>query len=154
MRRAGHGCTGGLALRDGAWQKPPGIDGEMAAVSYLVVFLGAGLGGALRHGVNLWAARAGSGFPFGTMVINILGSIMMGVLTGWFAARGGGPQGLRLFLTTGVLGGFTTFSTFSLEAFLLWERGAHAAALAYVGGSVAAGLVGVGVSLLVLRQLA
>ncbi len=90
-------------------------------MSYLVVFLGAGLGGALRHGVNLWAARAGSGFPFGTMVINVVGSIMMGVLTGWFAARGGGPQALRLFLTTGVLGGFTTFSTFSLEAFLLWS---------------------------------
>jgi CrcB protein len=78
----------------------------------------------------------------------------MGVLTGWFAARGGGPQALRLFLTTGILGGFTTFSTFSLEAFLLWERGAHGAALAYVGGSVLAGILGVGVSLAVLRQLA
>lgn len=123
-------------------------------MSYLVVFLGAGLGGALRHGVNLWTARAGSGFPFGTMVINIVGSIMMGVLTGWFAARGGVPQAWRLFLTTGILGGFTTFSTFSLEAFLLWERGAFAAALIYVAVSVAAGIAGVGVSLLVLRQLA
>ncbi|BAQ45534.1 MULTISPECIES: fluoride efflux transporter CrcB [Methylobacterium] len=123
-------------------------------MSYLVVFLGAGLGGALRHGVNLWAARAGSGFPFGTMVINVVGSILMGVLTGWFAARGGGPQALRLFLTTGVLGGFTTFSTFSLEAFLLWERGAHGAALAYVAVSVAAGIAGVAASLVVLRQLA
>ncbi|KMO19250.1 fluoride efflux transporter CrcB [Methylobacterium platani] len=123
-------------------------------MSYLVVFLGAGLGGALRHGVNLWAARAGSSFPFGTMLINIVGSVLMGALTGWFAARGGGPQALRLFLTTGILGGFTTFSTFSLEAFLLWERGAHAAALAYVAVSVAAGIAGVAVSLLVLRQLA
>ncbi|KMO27803.1 camphor resistance protein CrcB, partial [Methylobacterium tarhaniae] len=79
---------------------------------------------------------------------------MMGVLTGWFAARGGVPQAWRLFLTTGILGGFTTFSTFSLEAFLLWERGAFAAALIYVAVSVAAGIAGVGVSLLVLRQLA
>ncbi|KMO31732.1 camphor resistance protein CrcB [Methylobacterium variabile] len=123
-------------------------------MSYLVVFLGAGLGGALRHGVNVWAARAGSGFPFGTMLINIVGSVLMGALTGWFAARGGVPQAWRLFLTTGILGGFTTFSTFSLEAFLLWERGAHGAALAYVAVSVAAGIAGVATSLTVLRQLA
>lgn len=118
----------------------------------LVVFVGAGLGGALRHGVNLAAARLGGSFPAGTMIINIAGSLTMGLLTGWFAVRGGMPQAWRLFLTTGILGGFTTFSTFSLEAFLLMERGAFAAAALYVLGSVAAGIAGVGASLAVIRQ--
>ncbi|MGY2050977.1 fluoride efflux transporter CrcB [Methylobacterium sp. JK268] len=118
----------------------------------LVVFLGAGLGGALRHGVNLAAARLGGSFPSGTMIINVAGSLAMGVLTGWFAARGGVPQAVRLFLTTGILGGFTTFSTFSLEAFLLIERGALAAAAVYIVGSVAAGIAGVALSLAVIRH--
>jgi CrcB protein len=121
-------------------------------VNTLVVFLGAGLGGALRHGANLLAARAGSSFPFGTMAINILGSLAMGILTGLFVVRAGVPQGWRLFLTTGILGGFTTFSTFSLEAFLLIERGAIVAATVYVLGSVAAGIAGVGLSLAVIRH--
>ncbi|MBY0299948.1 MAG: fluoride efflux transporter CrcB [Methylobacterium sp.] len=119
----------------------------------LVVFLGAGLGGALRHGVNVAAARLGGDFPAGTMLINIAGSVLMGVLTGWFAVRGGVAQPWRLFLTTGVLGGFTTFSTFSLDAFLLVERGALWGALVYVLGSVAAGIAGVAVSLAVIRTL-
>ncbi|MFE1597291.1 fluoride efflux transporter CrcB [Methylobacterium sp. ID0610] len=118
----------------------------------VVVFLGAGFGGALRHGINLAAARLGGAFPAGTMIINISGSLAMGILTGWFAVRGGVPQGWRLFLTTGILGGFTTFSTFSLEAFLLIERGALAAAALYVIGSVTAGIAGVAASIAVIRH--
>ncbi len=108
----------------------------MVAV-YLIVFLGAGIGGALRHGVNSAAARLlGYGFPFGTLIVNVVGSFLMGALTGYFVARTGVPQHFRLFLTTGILGGFTTFSAFSLDAALLIERHQYAVALAYVGVSV------------------
>ena len=110
---------------------------------YLIVFLGAGIGGALRHGINVWAARMfGFGFPFGTLLVNVLGSFVMGLLVGFFAYRAGlVPQHMRLFLTTGVLGGFTTFSAFSLDAALLVERHAYAIAATYVVGSVFASLV-------------
>jgi fluoride exporter len=106
---------------------------------YFIVFLGAGIGGALRHGVNLAATRQlGYGFPFGTLVVNIVGSFLMGLLAGYFMFRPGLNQHLRLFLTTGVLGGFTTFSAFSLDAALLVERHAYGMAVGYVVGSVAA----------------
>jgi CrcB protein len=108
---------------------------------YLIVFIGAGIGGALRHGVNVGAARLfGYGFPYGTFIVNVLGSFAMGLLAGFFVYRAGVPQHFRLFLTTGILGGFTTFSTFSLDAALLIERHAFGAAAGYLVGSVAASL--------------
>jgi CrcB protein len=108
---------------------------------YLIVFLGAGVGGALRHGVNIAAARLfGYGFPFGTLIVNIAGSFLMGLLAGYFAFRPGIGQHMRLFLTTGVLGGFTTFSAFSLDAALLVERHSYGMAAGYMVGSVAASL--------------
>jgi len=110
-------------------------------MGYLVVFLGAGIGGALRHGVNLGAARLfGFGFPFGTLIVNIVGSFAMGLLAGYFAFRPGINQHMRLFLATGILGGFTTFSAFSLDTALLVERHSYGLAAGYVVGSVAAGL--------------
>ena len=110
---------------------------------YLIVFLGAGIGGALRHGVNVWAVRAfGFGFPFGTLIVNVAGSFVTGLLVGFFAYRAGlVPQHMRLFLTTGILGGFTTFSAFSLDAALLFERHSYSMAITYVLGSVFASLV-------------
>jgi fluoride exporter len=106
---------------------------------YLIVFIGAGIGGALRHGVNVGAARLfGYGFPFGTLIVNIAGSFLMGLLAGYFAFRPGIPQQFRLFLTTGILGGFTTFSAFSLDTALLIERHAFGMAAGYVVGSIAA----------------
>src|SRR5205809_4633082 len=109
---------------------------------YLIVFLGAGIGGALRHGVNVGAARLlGYGFPFGTLIVNVVGSFIMGVLAGYFAFRPGMAQHMRLFLTTGILGGFTTFSAFSLDTALLVERYSYAIAAGYVVGSVFASLV-------------
>ena len=109
---------------------------------YLIVFLGAGLGGAARHGVNVAAARLlGYGFPFGTLIVNLAGSLAMGLLAGWFAYRTGINQHVRLFLTTGILGGFTTFSAFSLDAALLIERHAYVSAAAYVLGSVLVSIV-------------
>jgi CrcB protein len=108
---------------------------------YFIVFLGAGVGGALRHGVNVGAARLfGYGFPFGTLIVNVAGSFLMGLLAGYFAFRPGIGQHMRLFLTTGVLGGFTTFSAFSLDAALLIERHSYGMAAGYMVGSVAASL--------------
>jgi CrcB protein len=120
---------------------------------YLIVFIGAGIGGALRHGVNVAATRLlGFGFPFGTLIVNVTGSFAMGLLAGYFAYRAGVPQHVRLFLTTGILGGFTTFSTFSLDAALLIERHAYGAAAGYVVGSVAAALSGLFFGLAVFRS--
>lgn len=108
---------------------------------YLIVFLGAGVGGALRHGVNVAAARLfGYGFPFGTLIVNVAGSFAMGVLAGYFAFRPGISQHWRLFLTTGLLGGFTTFSAFSLDTALLVERHSYGLAAGYAVGSVAASI--------------
>jgi CrcB protein len=118
----------------------------------LIVFLGAGLGGAARHGVNVAAARLlGYGFPFGTLIVNLAGSLAMGLLAGWFAYRMGINQHVRLFLTTGILGGFTTFSAFSLDAALLIERHAYVSAAAYVLGSVLVSIVAVFVGLALFR---
>jgi len=120
---------------------------------YLIVFLGAGIGGAMRHGVNVAATRLfGFGFPYGTFIVNVVGSFAMGLLAGYFAYRAGVPQHVRLFLTTGILGGFTTFSTFSLDAALLIERHQFGAAAGYTIGSVAAGVAALFFGLAVFRS--
>ncbi|MCJ2034081.1 fluoride efflux transporter CrcB [Methylobacterium sp. J-068] len=121
-------------------------------MGFLIVFLGAGLGGMARHGVGLLALRYGTAFPYGTMGINILGSILMGVLAGWYTMRGG-SQHLRLFLATGILGGFTTFSSYALEGILLLERGEVGAALIYILGSVVLGLAGLLLGLMLMRMV-
>jgi CrcB protein len=124
--------------------------------SYLLVFLGAGVGGALRHGVNLGAARLlGSGFPWGTLTVNVVGGFAMGVLAGWLALKAGEAwtQPVRLLLATGVLGGFTTFSAFSLDVVLLWDRGQVAGAAAYVLASVAFSILGLVLGLFLVRVL-
>jgi len=103
---------------------------------YLIVFAGAGLGGMARHAVNMAGARLGYAFPWATISVNVAGSILMGVLAGWFALKTGAPQHVKLFLTTGVLGGFTTFSAFSFDMFAMIERGQWAGAAAYALVSV------------------
>ncbi len=83
----------------------------------LYVFIGSGLGGTLRYGVNLWGARSFSGsFPVATFTVNVVGAFLMGLIAGWLAFKSemSWSTDLRLFLTTGILGGFTTFSAFSL----------------------------------------
>ena len=123
-------------------------------MNYLIVFLGAGIGGAGRHGVNVLMARLfGTGFPLGTFTVNVAGCFLMGVIAGFFAFRGHLPQEARLFLTTGILGGFTTFSAFSLDAALLWERGEGGLAALYVAASVVLTLAGVAAGLATIRQL-
>jgi CrcB protein len=101
----------------------------------LQVALGGAIGSAARYLTNVGAARLfGASFPWGTVIVNILGSFLMGVLVAILAQR----DALRLvpFLMTGVLGGFTTFSAFSLDAVKLWQGGEPVVAAAYVAGSV------------------
>ncbi|WP_201861527.1 fluoride efflux transporter CrcB [Microvirga soli] len=124
--------------------------------AYFLVFLGAGIGGALRHGVNVGCARlCGTAFPWGTLTVNVVGSIIMGVFAGWlaFKAGEGWSQPLRLFLTTGILGGFTTFSAFSLDAVLIWERGHMGLAAAYVSASVIFSIAGLLAGLALIRTI-
>src|SRR5258705_11294066 len=105
-------------------------------MNYLLVFIGGGLGSTLRHLVNVVSPRLlGTAFPYHTFIINISGSIVMGLIAGYLAFRGEASQPWRLFLMTGVLGGYTTFSAFSLDSVLLFYRGAIGVALFYWLGS-------------------
>ena len=101
-------------------------------MSLAQVALGGALGASLRYGVNLALSRGG--FPWHTLAVNVIGSALMGGLMVWLAHRG--HQHLAPLLMTGVLGGFTTFSAFSLDTFTLWERGQTLTALAYVAASI------------------
>ena len=119
---------------------------------YLLVFLGAGVGGALRHSANMVSARLiGPDLPLSTLLVNVLGSLSVGCIAGYFAVRGHGSQSLQLFLTTGILGGFTTFSAFSLEAALLWERGQVVSCALFVLASVTLSIAGVFLGLSLVR---
>jgi CrcB protein len=121
---------------------------------YLIVFLGGGFGAALRHGVNRLALTWNTDFPLHTMLINVAGCFTMGLLASWFAFRGeDSSQHLRLLLTTGILGGFTTFSAFSLDAALLWQRGEVMQAGLYVLGSVVLSLIAVFAGMALMRQV-
>jgi CrcB protein len=123
------------------------------ALGYLLVFLGGGVGAAARHWVNRAAMNVvGPDYPAGTLLVNITGSVAMGMLASWFAFRGETTTaGERLFLTTGVLGGFTTFSAFALDTRLMWERHDLVAALIYAGGSVILSILGLIAGMLIIR---
>jgi CrcB protein len=124
------------------------------AAGFLIVFLGGGLGAAFRHGVNLVSARVlGTAFPYATLLENVTGSLAMGLIAGYFAFKGDASQHWRLFLTTGILGGYTTFSAFSLDAALLYERGELGLAALYVVASVALSIGGLFLGFAVIRQL-
>jgi CrcB protein len=123
-------------------------------MSYLLVFFGGGLGATLRHLVNLTCARCiGAGFPWGTFIINISGSTVMGLIAGYLALKGEASQPWRLFLMTGILGGYTTFSAFSLDTAVLYERGEVGLAAAYVLGSVVLSIAGLFAGLALARHL-
>jgi CrcB protein len=122
------------------------------ALAVFLIVVGGGVGSMARHIVNeICAATFGVNFGWGTLFVNILGSFLMGVLAGWFALKADGGELLRLFMTTGVLGGFTTFSAFSLDAVLLWQRGDTIPAIMYVVGSVTMALLSLIAGLAIIR---
>ena len=121
-------------------------------MSFLLVGLGGALGAMARFGVGRIVGV--TALPWATLSVNVLGGFAMGLLAGWLAVRGSGGEGWRLLLGVGVLGGFTTFSAFSLEVMLMLERGAMLTAIGYaltsVLLSVAALALGLGLSKAVL----
>jgi CrcB protein len=122
-------------------------------VTYLLVFIGGGLGAAARHGINVATARwFGTHFPYGTLTVNVTGSLVMGLIAAYFAFKSGSSQHWRLFLATGVLGGYTTFSAFSLDVAVLYERGAFGQALFYVLVSVVLSILALFAGLFLVRH--
>ena len=123
-------------------------------MNYLLVFFGGGLGASLRHAVNMACAKGfGTAFPYGTFIINFSGSIVMGLIAGYLAFKGEASQPWRLFVMTGILGGYTTFSAFSLDTALLYERGELALTAFYVLGSVGLSIAGLFAGLALVRWL-
>jgi len=120
----------------------------------LYVALGGAVGASLRHMLGLAASRLwGTGYPYGTFIANILGGLLMGLLVGWLAHKVSGGQNLRLFLGVGLLGGFTTFSAFSLDAVMMYERKAYGAMAGYIGGSVILSIGALMIGLIIARKV-
>ena len=134
----------------------PSLATTPAMLHLLLVAIGGSIGASLRHLVNIASLRLiGPGFPWGTMAINVAGSFAMGVFIEFLARRfGGASNELRLFVATGILGGFTTFSAFSLDFVVLWERSQAIQAIAYALGSVIASIVALFFGLWLARNLA
>lgn len=135
----------------------------MNSPSFLSASLYVGLGGAvgswLRYMTGRWVIGligpvAATAFPWATLMVNVAGSFAMGLLAGKLALHGAGGEGVRLLLGVGVLGGFTTFSAFSLEFAMLIERGATMLALFYAGSSLVLGFAGLFCGLFLVRTLA
>lgn len=128
---------------------------SLALKPILLVFLGGGLGSVLRlatyHASRLWLPAH---FPFGTLIVNVAGGLVAGIIAAILVQRSvGGNDPLALLLITGLLGGFTTFSAFSLDAVQLWQRGAFSAAAVYVLGSVLFSIAAVAVGFAAVRAL-
>lgn len=119
--------------------------------SILAIAAGGAIGAVLRHFVN--AIFADGGFPWGIMLCNVAGSFVMGVLIALFANVWDVPPAAKAFMTVGILGGFTTFSSFSLDAVLLWQRGEMAQAAFYTFGSVALALAGFVAGMMIVKVL-
>lgn len=124
-------------------------------MNLVLVFLGGGLGAVTRYLFGMgWVRIMGPGQPWmATAIINVTGSLLMGLLIGALAKTTGVSDRWRLLFGVGMLGGYTTFSSFSLEAVMLLERRAYATAAAYVGGSVVLGLLGLMLGLVLMRRL-
>ena len=123
--------------------------------TFLWVAVGGALGSAARYGVNVWSGRLlGAEFPWHTLIVNVVGCFVMGALVELMALKLNVGSDTRAFLTTGILGGFTTFSAFSLDFALLVERKTYGAAAAYGAGSVALSLIAVFAGLSLVRTLA
>ena len=122
--------------------------------SFIWVALGGAVGSVARFGVNLTAPRLlGADFPWATLIVNILGSLIMGFLAAFLAEKHSDQPDLQLFLLTGVLGGFTTFSAFSLDVFNLVQRGESSTAMIYASASVVLSIVAVFAGFVVSRAI-
>lgn len=122
---------------------------------FLLVAAGGAIGSVARYGLGLAAGRwaPNASWPIGTFVANVVGGLLMGLLVGWLAFRGGAQQeAVRLFAAVGVLGGFTTFSSYSLEAVQMIERREIGLAAAYVVGSVVLAITALFVGLMIARR--
>ncbi|ADV12776.1 fluoride efflux transporter CrcB [Mesorhizobium ciceri] len=118
-----------------------------------LVVVGGGIGAGIRHLTNIGALRfVGPDYPWGTMAINVIGSFAMGLFIASMMRRGGSNE-VRLFVATGILGGFTTFSAFSLDFATLWERGATLPALGYALASVIGAIIALFLGLWLARSL-
>ena len=122
----------------------------------LHVALGGAIGSVLRYqlgrAMTHWLGpQAVTAFPWATLAVNLIGSLAMGLLAGWLARHGEGGEPLRLFIGVGVLGGFTTFSAFSLELMVLAERGQAGQAFVYAAVSILAGLSALYLGLITMR---
>ncbi|KWV90348.1 fluoride efflux transporter CrcB [Erythrobacter sp. YT30] len=131
-----------------------------ASLSPILASIYVGVGGAvgavgryLLGSLLLKFGSATTGFPWAILTINLLGSLMMGLLFGWLAQPGEEGENLRLLLGVGMLGGFTTFSAFSLEIILLIQRGAFGLAAIYVGASVLGGVAALLLGLIIMGEL-
>ncbi len=122
-------------------------------MSFLTVALGGAIGASARYGLGVFAARVfGGGFPVGTLLANLIGGFLMGLLAGWLLRSGpDNAESIRLFAAVGVLGGFTTFSAFSLDAINMIQAKAFGPLLGYVGGSVVLSIVAVAAGLFLMR---
>ena len=122
----------------------------MSGQAFIWVALGGALGAVGRYLVGL-SLKTASGFPWATMSVNILGSLLMGLVIGWLSRQNGGSDALRLFVAVGILGGFTTFSAFSMDLFTLLERRDIATTMLYLGGSLIGGLLAFIIGFMALR---
>lgn len=121
---------------------------------YLSVALGGALGACARYGVAHFALRfLGPGYPYGTLIVNIAGSFLMGMLIEFMALRWSPSPELRVFLVTGFLGAFTTFSTFSLDVAIQLQRGAYLTAGSYIALSVLLSIAGLFAGLHIMRVI-
>lgn len=122
--------------------------------SLLYVAFGGAIGASLRYVLGLAAVRAfGPDYPYGTMAANVLGGFLMGMLAGWLAFKVSGGENLKLFLGVGLLGGFTTFSAFSLDAMTMLEKKAYGPFIGYTVGSVVLSIGALMMGLMLARKI-
>ena len=123
--------------------------------AYVIIALGSAIGGALRHGMNVGVGRVlGIEWPYGIFAVNVTGSFAIGLVAGYFALMARESSAWLLFLATGIIGGFTTFSAFSLDVVLLYERGRLDQAILYAVASVVVSVGALILALAIVRRIA
>lgn len=143
MGFAGTAATGPLMTPPTGSGRLGGFFFRVGAMVWLLIAVGGGAGAVARYGIGGWIQeRAGFGFPWGTLVVNVLGSLLVGFALRYLEGVRVGPE-TRALVAVGILGAFTTFSTFSYETVALLEEGAVSRALAYTIGSLVLGLLAV-----------